>query len=94
MGLLRILNPEKKRQDVTYAAVELDPRRSDSDTADQQTTVEGWPTAPERISSASIWVVGDIVLLLMPIAFIGKTFPVRACNIHTNINLSVSCPSV
>lgn len=77
MGLLRVLGPEKKSGDVTYAAVETDAMRSNSNAADQQTTVDGWPTAPERISSAPIWVIGDMLLLLMPIAFIGK-FSVRA----------------
>ncbi|KAJ4365520.1 hypothetical protein N0V83_008139 [Neocucurbitaria cava] len=62
----------RKEEDVSYAAVEVEPNRSDTNVSDRQPTVAGWPATPQRISSSPIWIVGDLLLLLMPIAFIGK----------------------
>jgi hypothetical protein len=75
---LRLPGSEKKKEDVSYTAVEVDPNSSNTDISTQHAAVSGWPGSPERISSAPIWIVGDFILLLMPIAFIGETSLKRA----------------
>lgn len=61
-----------KKEEVSYAAVEVGPSRSDTNVTDLQPKVAGWPTAPRRILNAPIWIIGDFLLLLLPIAFIGE----------------------
>ena len=81
---LRLPGSEKKKGDVSYTAVEVDPNSSNTDISTQHPAVAGWPVSPERVSSALIWIVGDFILLLMPIAFIGKTSSRCALSVRTS----------
>ncbi|KAF1835356.1 hypothetical protein BDW02DRAFT_290196 [Decorospora gaudefroyi] len=67
---MRFPGTRKKQEDVAYSAVEVDPNGSNVNILHPQPSVPGWPTAPRRVSIAWVWLVGDLVLLLMPIAFI------------------------
>jgi hypothetical protein len=59
-----------------YRPVEVDPCKICTDestyTSEITSTVEGWPTRPQRAVGARLWMIGDLVLLLMPVAFIGE----------------------
>lgn len=46
MPLLLCLPKSKQKEDVSYATVEIDPNRSDTDVSAQLLTVAGWSTAP------------------------------------------------
>lgn len=59
-----------KPESTAYSAVEIDPNKSDTDVSNSTRTVPGWPTGPQRISNAPLWIIADFLMLLMPIAFI------------------------
>jgi len=73
---MRFPESKKKEEETSHNIVEVDANRSDTDVSNQTVapTVAGWPTGPQRIASAPIWIIGDLLLLLMPIAFIGEYF--------------------
>jgi hypothetical protein len=76
MPLPLLFTGSKKKEETSYSAVEIDANRSDTDVSNQLAapTIAGWPTGPQRISSAPVWIIGDLLLLLMPIAFIGISY--------------------
>ncbi|KAF2129893.1 hypothetical protein P153DRAFT_396232 [Dothidotthia symphoricarpi CBS 119687] len=59
-----------KKEDVIYCEVEVDPNESNNSIHGRVPKVAGWPTVPRRVGGFSLWIVADLVLLLMPIAFI------------------------
>lgn len=63
-----------KKEETAYSAVEVDPNQSiteiDVSSNSTASVVSGWPNGPQRIASAPIWIIADVLLLLMPIAFI------------------------
>jgi hypothetical protein len=63
----------KKKEDTSYSAVEVSPNRSQTDVSARPSTpqVPGWPVGPQRVASAPLWIIADLLLLLMPIAFLG-----------------------
>ncbi|KAF2827174.1 hypothetical protein CC86DRAFT_369384 [Ophiobolus disseminans] len=62
----------KVKEKSSHTIVEVDANRSDTDISSQTVaaTVTGWPIGPQRITSAPIWIIGDLLLLLLPIAFL------------------------
>jgi hypothetical protein len=62
-----------KKEYTAYSAVKVENNLSDTDVSNQSArhVVPGWPAGPQRIASAPIWIIGDFLLLFMPIAFIG-----------------------
>lgn len=82
----------KKKDESAYSAVEVDPNKSTTDVSSNSATpvLDGWPTGPERIATAPIWIIADILLLLMPIAFIG-TFTIYPMQNSANDPRSPGC---
>ena len=70
--MIRIPGSEKKNEDVTYSAVEVGANRSDTNGSREEERVPGWPTRAQRLSNAALWIIGGLLVLFMPIAFIGK----------------------
>jgi hypothetical protein len=68
-----MLSKSKKKEETSYSAVEVSPNRSQTDVSVGPTTatVPGWPVGPQRVASAPLWIIADLLLLLMPIAFLG-----------------------
>jgi hypothetical protein len=66
----------EKKHESSFGTVEIDLNRSDTDVSDVSTgpVVAGWPTGPQRISTSPVWIIADLLLLLMPIAFLGKKY--------------------
>ena len=85
-----------KKEDTAYSAVEVEGNRSDTDVSNQSSphVVSGWPAGPQRIGSAPIWIIGDFLLLLMPIAFIGIVeLDSRSLRADQNNSVGRSCLS-
>ncbi|KAH7371443.1 hypothetical protein BKA66DRAFT_551697 [Pyrenochaeta sp. MPI-SDFR-AT-0127] len=55
----------RKKPDVAYRAVE-----KDINDPDQNTQITSWPLQPQRIGREPLWILVDLVLLALPIAFI------------------------
>ncbi|KAF2873962.1 hypothetical protein BDV95DRAFT_604181 [Massariosphaeria phaeospora] len=67
---IRFLGLRKKDATIS-TALERDPNATvDSASSEESLSVTGWPKEPQSIGSSSLWIVADIALLLMPIAFI------------------------
>jgi hypothetical protein len=66
----------KKKGETSYSAVEVDANRSDTDVSNRSAapTIAGWPIGPQRISSSPVWIIGDLLLLLMPTAFLSRDY--------------------
>ncbi|KAF2023295.1 hypothetical protein EK21DRAFT_118903 [Setomelanomma holmii] len=66
------LSGSTRKEDTAYSAVEIEASRSDTDVSNrtEAPAITGWPTGPQRIANAPIWIIADFLLLLMPIAFI------------------------
>jgi hypothetical protein len=64
----------ENKAELFLSAVEIDLNRSDTDVSHVSTepVVAGWPTGPQRISSSPVWIIADFLLLLMPVAFLGR----------------------
>lgn len=61
-----------KQEEAVYRAVEIDPNGSNSSKFSPATEVVGWPTEPKHGRGFSFWIFADLILLLWPIAFIGR----------------------
>lgn len=83
MSFLPQFLKSEKKEGVSYSAVAVSSTHNGSDTnlprQLQASEVPGWPTAPERVGNMLLWVLADILLIMLPIAFISKTlcFPVN-----------------
>jgi hypothetical protein len=71
------LSPCSRKKDRTsiVSVVDLGTHRSDTGLTIQSTqstssVIEGWPKGLQRVGSTPVWIVADILLLLVPIAFI------------------------
>jgi hypothetical protein len=55
-----------------YIPIELNLKKlgTDESTSSITSTVDGWPTRPQRAVGSRIWIIGDLLLLLMPTCFI------------------------
>ena len=69
--LLRRSGSAEKQSASSYAAVEGDPDGLGLNGSNQPPVVPGWPTSPHRIWTSPVWIACDLLLLLLPIAFIG-----------------------
>jgi hypothetical protein len=66
---------KKKDRTSIVSIVELGTHRSDTGltTQSNQSTssvIEGWPKGPQRVGFAPVWIAADILLLMVPVAFI------------------------
>ena len=63
-----------KKEETVYSSIEVDASRSDTDVSNQTETftVARWPAGPQHIANASLWFIADLLLLLMPVAFVGE----------------------
>lgn len=85
MPLPMRLPGSKKKEDTAYSAVEVDPNTSETDVSRRSNpAVPGWPSGPQHPGSSPIWILADGILLLMPIAFIGKVTMQRITTTNTN----------
>jgi hypothetical protein len=64
----------KKQPETSYSPVDGDIDRSDTDASSKtkSTTAGKWSYDPGYISRGRLWIIVDLLLLLLPIAFIGK----------------------
>ena len=74
MQLPKPFRKPEKQESTAYSAVEVDADSFDTGNGitNHASPTPGWPAEAHRIASAPIWVVFDCLLLLLPIAFIGK----------------------
>lgn len=63
----------KEQSEVAYAAVEGDPDVTHNDGSGQplKPVVQGWPVAPKAVSRSILLIITDVVLLLLPLGFLG-----------------------
>lgn len=64
----------KKQQETSYSPIDGDIDRSDTDASieSKYTSAAEGSDDPAYISRGRLWIVVDLLLLLLPIAFIGK----------------------
>jgi hypothetical protein len=64
----------KTKEEVAVDVVEVGATRTDTNvsTASTKSVVDGWPTDAQRVGWAPLWMVVDLLLLIVPSAFIGK----------------------
>jgi hypothetical protein len=76
MSLLMQFPGTRKKGVIAYRSVEVDPSKSDTDVSNHieasASTIVGWPIGPQRVANAPAWLLADLLLLLMPISFIGE----------------------
>lgn len=76
MTLLPQFLKSEKKEDISYSAVDASSGHNESETNLprylQASQVPGWPAAPERVGNMKLWVLADILLVMLPIAFISK----------------------
>jgi hypothetical protein len=66
----------RRIKETVYRRVNLETSRLDTDvlnrSAPPSPTVPDWPTSPQYVANASLWLIVDFLLLLMPIAFLSE----------------------
>jgi hypothetical protein len=76
----------KGSTETAYKAVENEANSSVRDVS-APATIPGWPTNPQRIASAPLWIIVDFLLLLLPIAFISRFTE----SLHSRVHLLNYC---
>jgi hypothetical protein len=72
--------PQLKTKKISYRAVEVDANKDDVNVSRRAPVcaVPDWPTEPRRVVIAPWWILVDLSLLVIPVAFIGERFQVQS----------------
>jgi hypothetical protein len=74
MQLFKPLRKQSKQEGTSYSAVEVDADSIDAATDGRSNAdpPSGWPVGAERVSRYRVWMFIDGLLLVLPVAFIGR----------------------
>lgn len=76
MQLFKPFRKQSKQEGTSYSAVEVDADSIDAPNSAKNhvATPSGWPVGAERVRRYRVWMFIDGLLLVLPVAFIGKSF--------------------
>lgn len=76
MQLFKPFRKQSKQEGTSYSAVEVDADSIDApnNARNHGATPSGWPLRAERVRRYRVWMFIDGLLLVLPVAFIGKSY--------------------
>jgi hypothetical protein len=84
--------PQLKTKKVSYRAVEIDANKDDVNVSRRTPAcaVPDWPTEPQRLVIAPWWLLVDLSLLVIPVAFISEHFEIHSPPIVADFYLALA----